>query len=89
VVRRAAIGATVIVHTPDGRQRVTTVDGGNGHTGRRSADAHIGLGRIDGSAALPVEIVWRDGTGAHSERLTLRPGWHQIDLPGAESDGRR
>ena len=87
-VRRAAIGATVIVRTPDGRQLVTTVDGGNGHTGRRSADAHVGLGRIDADQPLPVEIVWRDGTGRHVERLMLRPGWHQIDLPGAESDGR-
>jgi hypothetical protein len=81
IVRRSAIGATVIAHLPDGRSLVTTVDGGNGHTGRRSADAHLGLGRVDASQSLPVEIVWRDANGRHSEHISLQPGWHSVDLP--------
>jgi len=81
IVRRPAIGATVIVHPPDGRTLVTIVDGGNGHTGRRSADAHIGLGRVDADQSLPVEIIWRDLSGRRNMQLALRPGWHNVDLP--------
>jgi hypothetical protein len=81
IVRRAAIGATVIAHLPDSRTLVTTVDGGNGHTGRRSADAHIGLGRVDAGQSLPVEIIWRDASGRHTDQLSLQPGWHNVDLP--------
>jgi hypothetical protein len=82
VSRRPAVGATILVTTPDGRQFVTTIDGGNGHTGRRSPEAHIGLGRQTASEPLGVEIVWRDARGRHDEHLTLAPGWHAVSLNG-------
>ena len=87
-VRRAAIGATVIAHMPDGRERVAAVDGGNGHTGRRSADVHIGLGRVSPGQSLPVEIIWRDGGVRRSARFALRPGWQSIELPDAGAGGQ-
>jgi hypothetical protein len=77
---RAAIGAQVVVTLPDGRRLARQVDGGNGHSGKRSADLHFGLGSVSGP--LTVAIRWRDPAGApRSETLTVRPGWHTIELP--------
>ena len=79
---RPAIGAIVSVHSPDGRERVSFVDGGSGHSGRRSPEVHIGLGDIDPNAELPVKIRWRDGDGeVHDTLLPLKPGWHTVLLP--------
>jgi hypothetical protein len=76
---RAAIGAQAVVRLPDGRRLVRQVDGGNGHSGKRSADLHFGLGRIAGP--VQVDLRWRDPDGApHSERLALQPGWHTVQL---------
>lgn len=87
----AAVGAQVSVRLPDGRRLVSQVDGGNGHSGKRSPELHFGLGTIDGRAALPVEIFWRDRGGkVRTLALRLRPGWHTVELRGAEwrsSDG--
>ncbi len=81
-----AIGAFVTVRTPDGRSFVRQVDGGNGHTGARSPDLHLGLGEVAANADLDVEITWRDRAGTlHNDKLTMRPGWHTVVLaePGA------
>ncbi len=83
-----AIGAFVSVRTPDGRSLVRQVDGGNGHTGARSPDLHIGLGALAADAELEVEITWRDREGeVHRDALTLRPGWHTVVLVDAELGG--
>jgi hypothetical protein len=74
----AAIGATVIVRTPDGRRTTSFVDGGNGHTGRRSHDVHLGLGDIDAAARLDARVVWRDAEGLHQDDLVLSPGRHTV-----------
>ena len=42
-----AIGAVARVSLPDGRRLVAQVDGGNGHSGRRSPDIHFGLGAVE------------------------------------------
>lgn len=78
---RPAIGATAIVKLPDGRKLVSQVDGGNGHSGKRSPDLHFGLGEIPANKAVPVEIHWRDGAGRvqHSSFI-LPPGWHTVWL---------
>lgn len=84
---RAAIGAQVSVHLADGRVLVGQVDGGNGHSGKRSPELHFGLGDA-GAEALHVEVRWRDPQGgARSETLNLNPGWHTVLLgwPGATS----
>ena len=77
---RPAVGATVIVKTPDGRRFTSFVDGGNGHTGRRSPDVHVGVGPVAADAALETTIVWRDRAGRHEQTTTLMPGWHTVML---------
>jgi hypothetical protein len=81
VASRPAIGASATVYLADGRRLVAQVDGGNGHSGKRSPDLHLGLGDAPGSVPLRVELRWRDPGGrAHSETLHLSPGWHTVLL---------
>lgn len=78
---RSAIGAVVTVKLPDGRQLVTQVDGGNGHSGKRSADVHFGLGSLSPAVRLPVEINWRTAQGqVQRQTIQLSPGWHTVIL---------
>lgn len=78
---RPAIGATATVHLPDGRRLVAQVDGGNGHSGKRSPDLHFGLGEIPATSSLQVELRWRTSSGdIRSQTLTLTPGWHTVQL---------
>ncbi|HBB89891.1 MAG TPA: RNA-binding protein [Blastocatellia bacterium] len=78
---RAAIGATAKVHLEDGRQLVSQVDGGNGHSGKRSPELHFGLGGAPANKPLRVEIRWRDPGGQiKAETLSLTPGWHTVVL---------
>ncbi len=78
---RPAIGASAIVYLPDGRKLAAQVDGGNGHSGKRSPDLHFGLGRIPQNTSLKVELRWRDPEGRiHQDILQLAPGWHTVML---------
>lgn len=77
---RPAVGATVVVTRADGRRAATVIDGGNGHTGRRSQDAHVGLGETTSDERLRVEITWRDASGRHQDAFTLAPGHHVVRL---------
>jgi hypothetical protein len=78
---RPAVGAAATVRLPDGSVRVAQVDGGNGHSGKRSADLHFGLGRLPAGAALRVELRWRGADGRlRAETLRLTPGWHTVLL---------
>lgn len=73
------VGAQVCVKTADGRMIVGRVDGGSGHSGKRSNDVHIGLGDVRG--AQEVKLQWRDRNGqAHEQDLKLNPGWHSLQL---------
>jgi hypothetical protein len=84
LVGRPAIGASAVVHLPDGRRLTAQVDGGNGHSGDRSQDLHFGLGK-SGRSPLRVEIAWRDSRGAvHHTELQLAAGWHTIVLGSGE-----
>ncbi|HKP13154.1 MAG TPA: CRTAC1 family protein, partial [Blastocatellia bacterium] len=76
-----AVGAFVTVRMADGRKLVAQVDGGSGHSGKRSPDLHFGLGRWPADRALSVEMDWRDAAGQrrHST-LELKPGWHTVLL---------
>jgi hypothetical protein len=76
-----AVGAVVSVRLPDGTSRIGMVDGGNGHSGARSSDVHIGLGRIAKDAVLPISIQWRDARGLHTFDIQTTPGWHTVLLP--------
>ena len=78
---RPAIGASAKLQLPDGRSLSTQVDGGNGHSGRRSPDVHFGLGSALTAQAFPVRLHWRDHDGkVHAETLHLTPGWHTVLL---------
>lgn len=78
---RPAIGAEARVTLPDGRRLVAIVDGGSGHSGKRAPRAHLGLGRLAGNTQLPVEILWRDGSGrVRQTTLQLNPGRHTVVL---------
>jgi hypothetical protein len=76
---RAAVGASVTVTLPSGRILTRQVDGGNGHSGKRSPDLHFGLGRTEG--LVSVRVDWRDPGGrVRREYLRLKPGWHTLLL---------
>jgi hypothetical protein len=78
---RPAIGAAATLHLPDGRQLVLQVDGGNGHSGKRSPELLFGLGSLSPDARLRVDLRWRDPEGnVRQESLTLTPGWHTVML---------
>lgn len=81
------IGAEVGVELPDGRRLVSSVDGGGGHSGKRSNDVHLGLGhQVDGP--IDVQVTWRDRAGrVHDQVLQLTPGRHTV-LLGSDVDER-
>ena len=78
---RPAIGASAKLQFPDGRSLSAQVDGGNGHSGRRSQDLHFGLGTAATTQPFSVRLHWRDHDGkVHAETLNLTPGWHTVLL---------
>jgi enediyne biosynthesis protein E4 len=77
-----AVGAKVTVTLSSGKKFISFVDGGNGHTGKRSSEIHFGLGDININQAQSVEISWRKSNGlVASTKTQLKPGWHTIALP--------
>ena len=85
-VGRPAFGAQALVHLPDGKKLIGQIDGGSGHSGRRSPDIHLGLGNLDANQTVRVELKWRDITGkAQQTELQLKPGWHTVRLGRANS----
>ncbi|GAT67163.1 RNA-binding protein [Planomonospora sphaerica] len=74
------VGAQVTVTMPDGRELLGRVDGGSGHSGKRSHDVHIGLGE-NVTGPVQVHLRWRDRSGQVREQvLRLSPGWHSLRL---------
>lgn len=86
---RPAIGASAVVRLPDGRRLTAQVDGGNGHSGKRSPDLHFGLGDLSADSRVQVDLRWRDSDGqVRQEALHLSPGWHTVLLnPKGVTDG--
>jgi len=83
---RSAICAQASVVLPNGRKLVGQVDGGSGHSGRRSPDVHLGLGKMNPTAKLDVEVKWRDTAGqVQQTTLKLAPGWHTVVLGNVDS----
>jgi hypothetical protein len=75
-----AIGAFVEVDMPDGKHQIRQVDGGNGHSGQRSPEVLVGLGR-SAATQIPVRITWRDFSGTlHRDTFSLTPGYHTVVL---------
>jgi hypothetical protein len=82
----AAVGAAVTVTRPDGKVLTRQVDGGNGHSGKRSPELHFGLG--DSQAVVKVMIRWRDPDGhVKQEFLNLKPGRYTVLLGWAKAGG--
>jgi hypothetical protein len=78
---RPAIGACATVHLPDGRQLVAQVDGGSGHSGKRSPNLHFGLGELARDAKVAVEVRWRDPDGqTRQEAFQVSPGEYTVQL---------
>jgi hypothetical protein len=78
---RPAVGASAKVILPDGRLLVAQVDGGNGHSGKRSPDLHFGLDNVPSDTRIKVELRWRDRQGrVRSKMLSLLPGWHTVEV---------
>jgi hypothetical protein len=78
---RPAIGASVSIVLPDGSRQTALVDGGNGHSGKRSPEILFGLGKVGPDVILPVEVHFRDPAGeVRRETLRLAPGWHTVVL---------
>jgi len=77
--RAPAYGAQVRITTADGRSQVGQLDGGGGHSGKRSFDVWFGLGADD--RPVTAEISWRDVAGvAHQQKLELGTGRHELML---------
>ncbi|MFC4146086.1 CRTAC1 family protein [Micromonospora mangrovi] len=75
-----AYGAKVKITMADGRTRIAQLDGGGGHSGKRSFDVFFGLGEA-GSKPVSAELSWRDTDGGvHRQTLSLASGWHTLML---------
>lgn len=78
---RPAFAAQARLVLPSGHILVGQVDGGSGHSGRRSPDIHLGLGKLDTNTHLDVTLTWRDIHGQFQQTtLKLTPGWHSVLL---------
>jgi enediyne biosynthesis protein E4 len=79
------IGAQVTVTLPNGTPLIGRVDGGSGHSGKRSHTVHLGLG--DTTEAVQVHLTWRDRTGqVRAQNLRLTPGRHTLQLSAAAKE---
>ena len=76
---RAAVGAAVTVTLPDGKVLTRQVDGGNGHSGKRSPDLHFGLGDFQGSSRLRSAGAIRQGK-VQQQFFNLKPGRYTVLL---------
>jgi len=75
-----AYGAQARIITADGRTQVAQLDGGGGHSGKRSFDIFFGLGK-SGDRPASVELMWRDNDGmAHRQTFDVTAGWHNFVL---------
>lgn len=71
---RPAVGARVSVLLSDGRTFSSQVDGGNGHSGKRSPDIHIGLGNVKPRTTAEVAVTW------YSERRIKTIKFNEVEI---------
>ncbi len=80
VLGTPAYGAVVKLTTADGHTQIAQLDGGGGHSGKRSFDVFFGLGNA-GDRPVTAQLSWRDTSGAqHQQTLDLTAGWHDLML---------
>lgn len=80
IASRPAIGAEAMLTMPGGGHRLAQVDGGNGHSGKRSPEIHFGLGAVSPNTVLSVALRWRDVRGIHRQVIRVTPGVHTVVL---------
>ncbi len=74
-----AYGAHVKITTADGRSQVAQLDGGSGHSGKRSFEVRAGLGADSGP--VTAELRWRDLNGQfHKVVQHFTAGTHTLVL---------
>jgi len=80
-----AYGAMVTLTRADGTKHVSQLDGGSGHSGKRSFEVYLGLGGADGP--VKAELCWRDTAGSvHKQTLTVGAGWHDLMLDSSAKE---
>ena len=84
IVSRPAIGAEARVFVAGRAPLVQQVDGGNGHSGKRSPDLQFGLAQLSGNDPITVELRWRDARGVQQETIQLEPGGWYTTVLGSE-----
>ena len=85
IASRPAIGAEARVFLPGRAPLVQQVDGGSGHSGKRSPDVQFGLGHLPNDRPITVGLRWRDARGVvQRETIQILPGaWYTV-LLGSE-----
>lgn len=79
-----AYGTTVTIQTP-GHTQISQLDGGSGHSGKRSFEVSFGLGSYNGP--VTVNLHWVDTTGQqHQQTMTLTPGTHNLLLTSTATE---
>ena len=75
---RPAVGARVAIRLSDGRTFSAEVDGGNGHSGKRSPDIHVGLGHVAPGTRAELVVTWRstDATTRTARFADVQIGRH-------------
>jgi hypothetical protein len=84
---RPAVGAALRVVRHDGRVLIGQVDGGSGHTGKRSQELTFGLGPEGGEADVTLSLRLPGGR-VRTEQLKLAAGWHTV-VVGADAGASR
>lgn len=80
IIGTPAYGAQVKITTADGHTQLAQLDGGGGHSGKRSFDVFFGLGGA-GDKPVSARLCWRDLDGVtHEQTLDLTQGWHDFML---------
>ena len=79
------VGAQVKVLLPSGEGvPVSQVDGGNGHSGKRSNQIHFGLGNLK-TNKINIEVYWRGKEGStHKKQIEVEKGYNTLILGGKQ-----
>jgi enediyne biosynthesis protein E4 len=81
------IGVRVRVVQDNIPGRIILIDGNNGHSGGRAADALFGFGKISQLHTYGLALEWRDQTGFHTATLPAALGWNTIIMPKGDKHG--
>lgn len=80
-----AYGATVQISIPGHGTQIAQLDGGGGHSGRRSFEVRFGLGSYTGP--VTAHVRWADVQGVlHNQTTQLTPGNHTLLLSNSVAE---